>query len=252
MKVLVLAFALITILISGCGGSDGDSNKNKGLLQIQISLPTRISRSISEIITLNVSVTASDMTPVSKTLQFDQSTSTSSGTFYVSAGVDRQIVIEALNSNGKVIYDGVAVVEIIAGQTNQIYATLSPTPYDVGVSIIVVDGPPGIYIDSLPDNSPSPDVRLISGHISGVDPSQVGVLLYTKKKDAGWYSAPPFQPLILADKDNKWSAVLDGVGQTDSYVAYLVSRDFIASIADDWPDCPDIPEAFAKATAFSP
>jgi len=256
MKTILFAFtaAVIAILTIGCS-----ENVPKGLMSISVQLPSGLNqqrtRSIGEIIKIRATVTNERMNPVSAELAIDHQTMIATGKFYVPAGENRKVTIEALNSKDAPIYAGSVTTTVTAGIVNEITVGVDPVPYQVEIGIDVYDGAPSVSIDPVTMPLLGLDNYIISGNVVNADPKLVAVAVYLHT-NSGWISQPvSANPGYLPNSTGKWVADIisfGSAGESSEIRAFLIKRDFVAPTASNLDTCPDIPEAFASATVTIP
>lgn len=255
MKYMMLAILMALVVIPigcGCGGRRNNDNQLMGTVELKVTLPSSLgavkTRSISEIIEMRVTVSATDMTsPVVRKLTIDPVTHTASDRFLVPAGDNRQFLAEALNSAGAVIYSGTATLKYLAvGATVKVDVVLKAVNASVELVVIIHEGEPGLQFTSVP---PIGSYNNLKGIITGgINPGKLSVAVYIKV-GSGWWTKPYWNsPLTLPKSDGTWECDITtgGIDSTASEVlAYLVGRTSTPPAASGTSTKPVIADALA-------
>lgn len=252
MKNIVAIVAVISAMaLAGCGGG-----QPMGTVELRVTLPSGLNttqtRSISEIVSLRVTVTAADIkTPIVRNLTLDPATHTASDRFPVPAGDNRQFLAEALDASDTVIYSGKneETINIPAEKTTHVEIILRPTLGGVELIVIIHEGLPGIEFTYVP---PIGSYDNLKGKITGgINPEDLAVAVYIKV-GSGWWTKPYWNsPLTYPKADGTWvcDITTGGIDQTATEIlAFLVWRTTTVPLAYGTSTRPDISDALASVS----
>ena len=221
---------LVTAIVTGCGSSGNvTSERPMGTVEIKVVLPSgldgKLTRSISEIVAMRLTITATDMTAVVRQIPIDPATHTGSDRFLVLAGTNRNFLVEALDVSNTVIYTGSALANIPAGVTTRVDVTLNVVGADVQLVVIIHEGVPDLQFTSVP---PIGSFDNLTGVVTGgINPELLAVAVYIKV-GSGWWTKPYWNaPKTSIKSDGTWvcDITTGGIDSTATEItAYLIWR----------------------------
>ena len=228
---LIILIISLALLISGCGASTNiplaDNHLGKGQVATTIYLPSGLSKSrtIGEIKSLRLTVTAGDIDPVVVSADVDPSASSLQLSAWVKAGTNRLILVEALSGTGVTLYNQSATVNVEAAATTTVQVVLEPVNATVTMNIYVHEGAPGLAFTYVP---PIGSFNNLKGIITGgADPSKLAVAVYIKVGNGYWIKPYFDTPLTFPNSKGEWECDIT-TGGSDStateIAAFLVLR----------------------------
>lgn len=151
----IILLGLVTMLCGGCGGGGGGTSSQFGVGTSTVSMAVgNTSAPAALIIPIEVqsivfTITASDMTTISRTVPIVDHSTQLSVSFTVPNGQDRHFVAEALDSGGSVLYRG-ETSATLTGSAVSLTLNLQPVASPTGtVTGVVKDASTLIGIDGV-------------------------------------------------------------------------------------------------------
>jgi len=249
---MLLVLALVFI---GCGGGGGEPT---GTVELKVLLPSSLDgankRSISEIVTIRVTVTASDISrPIVRQLAIDPETHTASDRFIVRAGENRHFLAEAMDADNNVIYNDSKIINIPVGVVTKVEMKLKPVSGNVEIEAIIHEGPPNIQFTYVPPYGSFDNLKgLVTG---GVNPERLAVAVYIKVEGRWWTKPYWDRPLTPINVDGSWECDITtgGIDQLATEIrAYLVRAGYKPPLApqEGLPPDPPTEDVLAMAKAI--
>ena len=136
---LLIATCFLVALLSGCGGGGetGQGITTPQTATVKLSFQSATRAPISEIKTMTLTITGVYMTDMTDTFDFSTST-TFARTYQVPVGISRKFHIDANDADGKVVYKGEKVQDVVAGSNSvsiDLYTTDTFTAVPIGITI---------------------------------------------------------------------------------------------------------------------
>lgn len=253
---IITSFMLfvLALMFVGCGGGGGEPT---GIVELKVLLPSSLKakkRSISEIVTIRITVTAPDISkPIVRQLAIDPETHTASDRFIVRAGENRHFLAEAMDDDNNVIYSDSKTVNIPAGVVTQVEMRLKPVSGDVEIEAIIHEGPPDIQFTYVPPYGSFDNLKgLVTG---GVNPGRLAVAVYIKVEGRWWTKPYWDRPLTPINADGTWECDITtgGIDQQATEIrAYLVRAGYRPPLApqEGLPPDPPTEDVLAMAKAI--
>lgn len=114
-------------MLFGCGGGHGlpPPPNLQGTVHVQVVFPAA-GRAAAEIAKVVLTITGSEMRPITVDLRYDEATHTATGSAQVPRGIDRKFEVKVYDASNNVLYSGEETADVEAGRTLELTIHLYP------------------------------------------------------------------------------------------------------------------------------